>query len=184
MSSNTTRMLLVQPLVPAHVFFGLAIARPLLLVPLYFCFGRCYGDAALRWTERKLGPDSRVVPIIERYFRKFSYALVAWSPNGLVSVMAGATRMRPARFFTIAAVGTLVKVTLVYYLGDALAAPLHDIADFVGKYQWYLTPVTFSLVAIQLLRRRKRDRLPIETVEEFEHELEDAPATPSSTSRG
>ena len=59
MSSNTTRMLLVQPLVPAHVFFGLAIARPILLVPLYYCFGRCYGDAALRWTERKLGPRTR-----------------------------------------------------------------------------------------------------------------------------
>ena len=28
MSSNTTRMLLVQPLVPAHVFFGLALGAP------------------------------------------------------------------------------------------------------------------------------------------------------------
>jgi membrane protein DedA with SNARE-associated domain len=186
MSSNTTRMLLVQPLVPAHVFFGLAIARPLLLVPLYYCFGRCYGDAALRWAERKLGPDSRVVPVIERYFRRFSYALVAWSPNGLVAVMAGATRMRARTFFVIAALGTLAKVTIVYYLGDVLSAPLHDIADFVGKYQWYLTPITVSLVAVQLLRRRKRNRLPIETVEEFEHELEDGPIELSSepASRG
>ncbi len=180
MSSNTTRMLLVQPLVPAHVFFGLAIARPLLLVPLYYCFGRCYGDAALRWSERKLGPNSKVIPVIERYFRRFSYALVAWSPNGIVSVMAGATQMRPRRFFAIAAAGTLVKVTLVYYLGDILSAPLRDIADFVGQYQWYLTPLTFSLVAIQLVRRRKRNRLPIETVEEFEHELEDTPSEPAS----
>lgn len=180
MSSNTTRMLLVQPLVPAHVFFGLAIARPFLLVPLYYCFGRCYGDAALRWAERKLGPNSKVIPVIERYFRRFSYALIAWSPNGIVSVMAGATRMRARRFFAIAAVGTLVKVTLVYYLGDVLSAPLRDIADFVGKYQWYLTPITFSLVAVQLMRRRKRNRLPIETVEEFEHELEDAPTESTS----
>ena len=56
MSSNTTRMLLVQPLVPAHVFFGLALARPLLLVPLYYFFGRCYGDAALRWVGTQARP--------------------------------------------------------------------------------------------------------------------------------
>jgi membrane protein DedA with SNARE-associated domain len=175
MSSNTTRMLLVQPLVSAHVFFGLALARPLLLVPLYYCFGRCYGDSALRWAERKLGPDSKVISLVERYFRRFSYALVAWSPNGIVSVMAGATRMRARTFFLIAAVGTLAKVTIVYYLGDLLAAPLKDIADFVGKYQWYFTPLTFALVAVQLWKRHRRNRLPIETVGEFEQELEDGP---------
>jgi membrane protein DedA with SNARE-associated domain len=173
MSSSTTRMLLVQPLVPAHVFFGLALARPLLLVPLYYCFGRCYGDAALRWVERKLGPNSRAISRVEHYFRRFSYALVAWSPNGAVSVMAGATRMRARTFFLVAAIGTLVKVTIVYYLGDALSAPLHDIADFVGRYQWYLTPITFVLVAIQLVNRRRKNRLPIQTVDEFEEEFEE-----------
>jgi membrane protein DedA with SNARE-associated domain len=173
MSSSTTRMLLVQPLVPAHVFFGLALARPLLLVPLYYCFGRCFGDAALRWVERKLGPDSRVISRVEHYFRRFSYALVAWSPNGAVSVMAGATRMRARTFFLVAAIGTLVKVTIVYYLGDALSAPLHDVANFVGRYQWYLTPLTFTLVAIQLVNRRRKNRIPIQTVDEFEDDLED-----------
>jgi membrane protein DedA with SNARE-associated domain len=177
MSSNTTRMLLVQPLVPAHVFFGLAIARPLLLVPLYYWFGRRYGDAALRWAEQKLGPNSNAISMIERFFQRFSYALVAWSPNGIVSIMAGATRMRARRFFAVATVGTLVKITIVYFLGDILRAPLRDVADFVSTYQWYLTPLTFSFVAVQLLRRRRRHRLPIESVEEFEHDLEE-PATP------
>jgi membrane protein DedA with SNARE-associated domain len=176
MSSNTTRLLLVQPLVPAHVFFGIAIARPLLLVPVYYWFGRRYGDAALRWAEQKLGSNSNVVQAVERFFRRFSYALVAWSPNGIVSIMAGATRMRARTFFAVAAAGTLAKVTIVYFLGDFLREPLRDFADFVGTYQWYLTPLTFSLVALQLLRRRRRRRLPIETVEEFEQELEE-PAT-------
>jgi hypothetical protein len=66
-----------------------------------------------------------------------------------------------------------VKVTIVYYLGDALSAPLHDIADFVGRYQWYLTPITFVLVAIQLVNRRRKNRLPIQTVDEFEEEYEE-----------
>ena len=113
-------------------------------MPLYYFFGRCYGDAALRWVERKLGPDSKAISLVEHYFRRFSYALVAWSPNGIVSVMAGATRMRTRTFFIVAALGTVAKVIVVYYLGDVLSVPLHEIADFVGKYQWYLTPLTFT----------------------------------------
>ena len=75
-------------------------------------------------------------------------------------------------FFLVAAVGTLVKVTIVYYLGDALSAPLHDVADFVGRYQWYLTPLTFVFVAIQLINRRRKNRIPIQTVDEFEDDLD------------
>ena len=87
--------------------------------------------------------------------------------------MAGATRMRTRTFFLVATIGTLAKVTIVYYLGDVLSTPLKDVADFVGKYQWYLTPVTFVLVAVQLWKRRRKDRLPIETIDDFEHDLRD-----------
>jgi membrane protein DedA with SNARE-associated domain len=173
LSSNTTRMLLVEPLVPATVFFTLAIGRVVLLAPVYYGFGRNYGESALRWAERKLGPSSAIVPKTEKYFRRFSHPLVAWSPHLFVSVMAGATGMKARVFFPVAAAGTVAKVTAVYFLGDALAAPLEDFADFVGRYQWYLTPITFAIVAVQLVRRRRKDQIPIESVDEFEEELEE-----------
>jgi membrane protein DedA with SNARE-associated domain len=178
LSSNTTRMLLVEPLVPVGVFFAVAIARPLVLAPLYYFFGKSYGNAALRWGERKLGANSHLVPASERFFKRFSYLLVAWSPHLFVCVMAGATVMRFRVFYALAAFGTVVKVTIVYFLGDALREPLQDFADFVGRYQWYITPITFAIVAIQLWRRKKRDELPIESVDEFEHELEEASTEP------
>ena len=173
LSSNTTRMLLVEPLVPAIVFFALVIGRVALLAPVYFGFGRDYGDTALRWAERKLGPTSRIIPASERFFKRFSHPLVAWSPNLFVSVMAGAAGMRARTFFFFAALGTAIKATAVYFLGDAFAAPLEDFADFIGRYQWYLTPITFAIVAVQLLRRRRRNQLPIESIDEFEEELEE-----------
>ena len=89
--------------------------------------------------------------------------------------------MRTRTFFLVAALGTIAKVTIVYYLGDWLSAPLHDIADFVGQYQWYLTPVTFAVVALQLLSRRRKNRLPIETVDEFERDLEDRSRASATT---
>lgn len=172
LSSNTTRMLLVEPLVPAAVFFTLAIGRVALLAPLYYGFGRTYGAPALRWTEAKLGPSSKLVPTTERLFRRFSYPLVAWSPHLVVSVMAGATRMKACWFFPLAYAGTAAKVAIVFVVGDVFSSPLRTFADFVGRYQWYITPATFLIVAIQLSRRRRRHALPIETLDEFEHELE------------
>src|SRR4051812_32816097 len=81
MSTSTTRALLVSTEVSAVVFFSLAIARPVVMAPLYFFFGRRYGDVALRWVEGKLGPTSTIVGTVERLFRRFSYPLVAWSPS-------------------------------------------------------------------------------------------------------
>ena len=107
MSVSTTRALLVQPLVHPTVFFALAIARPLIMAPVYYFFGRRYGDVALRWMERKLGPTSTIVAKLERFFRRFAYPLVAWSPTLVNSTMAGATGMRAIAFFPLAIVGTV-----------------------------------------------------------------------------
>jgi len=174
MSVSTTRALLVQPLVHPSVFFTLAIARPLIMAPVYYYFGRRYGDVALRWIERKLGPTSTIVTKLEHFFRRFAYPLVAWSPTLVNSTMAGATGMRAIAFFPLAIAGTVVRVTLIYFLGDVLSAPLKDFATFVGRYQWYITPLTFALVAVQVWRRRRKNRSFIESVDEFDAELRES----------
>ena len=174
MTVSTTRALLVQPLLHPVAFFSLAIARPLIMAPVYYYFGRRYGDVGLRWVERKLGTSSSLVPKLERFFRRFAYPLVAWSPTMVNSTMAGATGMRAAAFFPLAVVGVVARVTLIYFLGDVLTAPLRDFADFIGKYQWYITPITFVLTGYLLSRRFHKGRgLPIEGVDEFEAELEE-----------
>ena len=95
MSVNTTRALLVEPLVHPAVFFSLAIARPLVMAPVYYLFGRRYGDVGIRWMKSKLAPESTVMPRLERFFRRFLYPLVAWSPTMVNSTVAGATGMPP-----------------------------------------------------------------------------------------
>ena len=79
--------------------------------------------------------------------------------------------MRAIAFFPLAIAGTVFARHALYFLGDALAAPLKDFADFVGKYQWYITPLTFALVAVQAWRRRRKNRGFIESVDEFDAEL-------------
>ncbi|HEX5586820.1 MAG TPA: hypothetical protein VFZ17_05890 [Acidimicrobiia bacterium] len=169
MTSTISRLLLVQPLVPTAVFFAVAITRILLLAPLYYFFGRDYGDAALRWGEDKLGASSQAVGKIERGFRKFSHLLVVcwWSP--LVCTMAGTTGMRARTFFPLIAAGAIGRVSLIYFVGDWLAAPLTEISQFIGRYAIYLTPITIALTVAQVwYSRRRRRGLPIGGLDDLE----------------
>jgi membrane protein DedA with SNARE-associated domain len=168
-SSAFTRMLMVQPLVPTVAFFALAFGRIMVLAPLYYLFGRDYGDVGLRWTEDKLGSSSRVVGRVEHWFRRFSHLLVAcwWSP--LVCVMAGATAMRARVFFPLLALGTVARVTLIFFIGDALSAPITEITSFIGRYALILTPITIAITGAQLwFSRRKRGGLPAGSIEDLE----------------
>jgi uncharacterized membrane protein len=66
-------------------------------------------------------------------------------------------------FLTVALIRELI--------GDLLADPLRDIASFITRYQWYLTPITFLLVAVSLWGQGRRGRGPVETVGELQEEL-------------
>jgi len=75
---------------------------------------------------------------------------------------------------------------LIWWLGDVFSEPLLDVIDFVGRYRWMFTAGTVLLVAGSVWRARHRGRSEIETVDEVADELaelEDAPTTPSGTSR-
>jgi membrane protein DedA with SNARE-associated domain len=87
--------------------------------------------------------------------------------------MAGATEMRALPFFSLALLGTVGRVTLLYFIGDWLAAPIKEFADFVARYQLILTPLSFAFVAVQLWYRRRKNRRIVETVDEFDTELRD-----------
>ena len=100
--------------------------------------------------------------------------VVAVWPINVVCLLAGATKMRPVPFFALNITGTIVRISLIFFLGDLLSEPLTDIATFIARYQWYLTPITFAVVAISLWRQGRRGRIPIESVDELQAELEAA----------
>ena len=174
MTTRADRLLLSAPLMPGEVFLSVALIRELIGDPLFYLFGRRYGDVGIRWIEKRSGPDARVLRTVERAFRRGAYVVVALWPINIVCVLAGATKMRPLPFFALNITGTVVRITLIFLLGDLLSAPLHDIAGFITRYQWYLTPITFVIVALSLWWQGRKGRGPIESVDELQAELEAA----------
>ena len=174
LTTRADRLLLVAPLLPGEVFLSIALIRELIGDPLFYLFGRRYGDVGIRWIEQRSGPDSRWLRTVERLFRRAAYVVVAVWPINVVCLLAGATKMRPLAFFSLNITGTLVRVGMILVIGDLLEDPLRSIVSFISRYQWYLTGVTVALVAISLLRQARRGRRPLETVDELQHELAEA----------
>ena len=93
---------------------------------------------------------------MERMFRRAAYVVVAVWPINVVCVLAGATKMRPLAFFSLNITGTLVRIGLIFVIGDLLEDPIRSIVSFITDYQWYLTGITFTLVAVTLVRQGMR----------------------------
>jgi membrane protein DedA with SNARE-associated domain len=171
MTTRADRLLLVAPLLPAEVFLSIALIRELIGDPLFYLYGRRYGDVGIRWIEQRTGPNSRWLRTIERLFRRAAYVVVAVWPINVVCVLAGATKMRPFPFFALNITGTVVRIGLIFLIGDLLEDPIREIVSFITRYQWWLTGITFTLVAVSLARQGLRGRAAVQTVDELQDEL-------------
>jgi membrane protein DedA with SNARE-associated domain len=164
-------LVLVSPTVDAVPFVLVAVGRLLISDPLFFWFGRRYGDVAIRWMERKLGAGAAVVLWLERAFKRGSHLMVTVLPNNWICLLAGATRMRWWVFGILNIGGTTARILLVRVLGDAFSDPILSFNSWIGEHRLQLTAVTFTIVGIAIWRSARKGRPPLETPEELAEEL-------------
>ena len=174
-------LVLVAPQLDFWPFFLVGLVRLALTDPLFYLFGRWYGDAAITWTERRLGAPGSVRRL-EHWFRRAAYPIVAIAPNNIVCVLAGAAGMSVPGFLVANLGGTAVRMILIWWIGDVFSEPLLDVIDFVGRYRWILTGISVVVVVVSVVRARRRKRSEIESVGEVAAELEELEAEPGATS--
>jgi membrane protein DedA with SNARE-associated domain len=170
-SARLRNMLLVSPQVDAVPFFVVAVARLVIADPLFFAFGRKYGDVAIRWMEHKLGSGATVVLWMERGFKKAAWPMIALMPNNWICLLAGATGLGWVPFLIVNIGGTMVRVALVRMLGDAFANPILDVTDWITDHRLPLTVITFALVLLTVAHAQRSGRDVIETPAELADEL-------------
>ncbi|MDP9452409.1 MAG: hypothetical protein M3P97_03265 [Actinomycetota bacterium] len=163
-------LLLASPQVDALAFLTVGFVRLVLTDPLFYLLGVQYGDAALRWAERKLDDDAGFIRTAERLFSRFGSAVILLAPSGYLCLLAGATGMRPRRFVTLNVVGTVGRLVLFRVLGEAFEEELLRVLGFIQRYQWWLIALSLVVVAVQSRRRRATGTLrpPSELEEEIE----------------
>jgi membrane protein DedA with SNARE-associated domain len=141
-------------------FFVVALARLFFPDPFYYLLGRAFGADAIAWIERRSGTSGKWVRWLERLFARAGIVLLFVAPAGLMCVLAGASRMRPALFVTVNLLGTLTGLLLVRLFGAALAEQIEVVRQFVQANVVALT--LFSVVAVLVsswVRRRRARRI-------------------------
>jgi membrane protein DedA with SNARE-associated domain len=174
MNPRNRWLLLAAPQVAAWPFFIVGFIRLVAIDPLFYVLGLQYGDAALRWAERRLGDDAGLVRKLEHWVGRAAPAVVLIAPNGYVCLLAGATGMRLRTFLVLNVTGTLGRLTLFSVAGAAFRDQLLDLLEFVQRYQWWLVAVSLLAVSLQARKRRGSEALP--SVETAQRELEDEAA--------
>jgi membrane protein DedA with SNARE-associated domain len=170
MNPRNRYLLLASPQVDTVPFFVVGFVRLVLTDPLFFLLGVQYGDAALRWAERKLDDDIGFIRTAERFFARFGSAIILIAPSGYLCLLAGATGMRTRRFVILNVAGTTGRLVLFRVLGETFKDELLSVLGFIQRYQWWLIALSLVVVAIQSRRKRSSGTLP--SPSELEEEIE------------
>jgi membrane protein DedA with SNARE-associated domain len=172
MNPRNRYLLLASPQVDTVPFLVVGFVRLVLTDPLFYLLGVQYGDAALRWAERKLDDDTGFIRTAERFFARFGSVIILIAPSGYLCLLAGATGMRPRRFATLNIIGTVGRLALFRVLGETFKDELLSILGFIQRYQWWL--IALSLVVVAIQSRRKRASGTLRPPSELEEEIEAA----------
>ena len=173
--NSTNRVLVgVTNRLDAVTYYGIGFTRLLAADPLFYLLGLFYGDAAIRWIERKMGDGAASIIWFEKAFNKARYPIVLIAPNNPVCLLAGATNMPVPVFLTLNAVGTVGRLYLARLFGKAFTAPISAFTGFLDRYRWPIVGVSIALFVVQSLVKKKQGAPPGElgTLAELKKEID------------
>ena len=155
-------------------FYVVGTLRLMVSDPLFYLVGYFYGDAAVRWTERRAPTYGDMLRRLERFFGRASYPMVAIAPNSYICLFAGAARMPLAAFFSLNLIGTVVRLYLIRRFGEAFESPIDWVLEFIGRYRIPLLVITVLLSAFSIWSERRQGESKVESLGRMEQELEEA----------
>ena len=157
-------------------FYVVGFFRLVLTDPLFYILGYCYGDAAVKWIEKKMGDDSGFIQKLVDIFGRASYVIVAVAPSGNICALAGASGMNPVAFAILNIGGTIARLVLIRRFAAVFDTEIKSVLGFVQDYQWWIVGVSVGLGLIQLASRKKKGRSEIESIDSIERSLLEAEA--------
>lgn len=175
LNARNRNLVLVTNELDALSYYLVGTVRLLLADPLFYLIGYFYGDAAVRWAEKRSRTFGGLLRSVERFFEKASYPLVLLAPNNPICLFAGASGMSPAVFLALNITGTLGRLILIRWVGDVFSAPLDALVDFIREYRLPLTAVTVTITAFLMWSEsRGEGESELEALIRLEEELEEA----------
>jgi membrane protein DedA with SNARE-associated domain len=159
------------------------VIAPLVVLVLAANLGNWYGDAAIRWMERKSASYGGMLRTLERWFSRHGYVVVFIAPNNPVCLLAGAAAMPVMAFAAANVAGTITRLVLIRVLGDLFDGPLDAVRHFIATYRIPLLAVGFAAVAITVWSDRRRgggEIIDLVHMDDEIHEIEASDSGPTT----
>ena len=144
-NSSNRNLVLASGELDAWTFYVVGFLRLLVSDPLFYLLGRWYGDAGIRWMERRSPMYGRMLRTAEGWFKKASYVVIAIAPNNYFCLFAGASGMPVAGFLIANVTGTAVRLFLLRSFGNLFEEPLEAVRNFIADNR--LLVFTIGIVA-------------------------------------
>ena len=174
LNARNRNLVLVTNELDAWSYYLVGTVRLLLADPLFYLIGYFYGDAAVRWAERRSRTFGGILRSVERFFEKASYPLVLLAPNNPICLFAGASGMSPPVFLALNITGTIGRLILIRWVGDIFSSPLDVLLDFIKEYRLPLTGLTIAITGFLIWSEsRGEGESELEALMRLEDELED-----------
>ena len=173
LNSRNRILVLTTNQLDAVSYYAVASLRLLASDPLFFLLGRWYGDAAIRWVERKWASQGQVMRWFEGAFSKAAYPLVFLAPNNPICLFAGAAGMPVAVFFALNVSGTIARLYAIRVLGATFESPIESVLGFFQDYRIPLLVLSVSLVALSFLLDRRKGGGEVEAIKDLEEDVDD-----------
>lgn len=158
MNASNRNLALVSGQLDPFAFYVVGFLRLFAPDLFFFWLGRWYGDAAIRWMERKAPTYGELLRQLESWFDKARFVVVAIAPNNPVCLFAGAAGMTYGAFLLANVVGTIVRLVLIRAFSSVFEDLLGSVRDFIGDYRWPITALSVVLVAWTIYADRKGGR--------------------------
>jgi len=171
LNARSRNLVLVTNELDAFSYYTVATLRLLVSDPLFFLLGYWYGDAAVRWMEKRTRTFGDTLRQIERWFGKAAYPLVFLMPNNYICLFAGASGMPVAGFFAANITGTVVRLYLLRRVGETFEAPIDGLLGFLGEYRIPLLIISVVLVAVVSLMELRKGNSEVDALLKLDDDL-------------
>jgi membrane protein DedA with SNARE-associated domain len=171
LNARNRNLVLATNLLDTVPYYTVGFLRLLASDPLFYILGFWYGDAGLKWVEKRSSSFGGMLRTWEWAFKKAAWPLVAIAPNNFICLFAGAAGMAPPVFITLNVFGTVVRLYLIRWLGETFEKPINWILDFIRDYRIPLTALAIGLVVLTVISDRRKGKGEIEALTSLEDEL-------------
>lgn len=155
MNARNRNLVLAKSELTWWAFFGIATVRLLVSDPLFFLLGRWYGDAGVRWIERRSATYGPIARTAEHWFGRASYPLILIAPNNYVCLFAGAGGMRVPVFAVLNVIGTIGRLTVLWFVTDSVSEPLDLVRDFISANRLLVFGISLGLLGLSIWSDRR-----------------------------